>query len=152
MHLPWFFPELIALRKSNTFLKLSLWIRYVTLWIQIVESFASRKFMSKASLIHVSIDLKQAAKKWFFNFIWKLKDRIKRVALINDIEYGGPRRVKDAWLTRIYDSSTKNHELEEVYWRLFKSLLDKNFLSYYLAKVEGKFSFRCHSDCIPGFC
>lgn len=120
LHIPWFFPELIALRKSNTFLKLPLWIRYVTLWIQIVESFASPKqFMSKASLIHVSNDLKQAAKKWFFNFIWKVKDRIKRLSLINDIEMEDHAGLK----MLDYDSSTKNHELEEVYWRLCKSVL-----------------------------
>ena len=57
--------------------------------IQIVKSFAITKFMSKASLIHVSNDLIQAANKEFFNFIWKGKDKIKRLALINDIEYGG---------------------------------------------------------------
>ena len=59
--------------------------------IQIVKSFATPKFMSKASLIHVSNDLIQAANKEFLNFIWKGKDKIKRFALINDIEYGGLR-------------------------------------------------------------
>ena len=57
--------------------------------IQIVKSFAVPKFMSKASLIYVSNDLIQAGNKEFFNFIWKGKDKIKRFALINDIEYGG---------------------------------------------------------------
>jgi len=57
--------------------------------IQIVKSFAIPKFMSKAFLIHVSNDLIQAANKEFFSFIWKGKDKIKRCALINDIEYGG---------------------------------------------------------------
>ena len=57
--------------------------------IQIVKSFAIPKFMSKASLTHVSNDLIQAANKEFFKFIWKGKDKIKRCALINDIEYGG---------------------------------------------------------------
>ena len=47
------------------------------------------KFMSKASLTHVSNYLIQAADKEFFNFIWKGKDKIKLCALINDIEYGG---------------------------------------------------------------
>ena len=41
------------------------------------------------SKIYVSNDLIQAANKEFFNFIWKGKDKIKRFALINDIEYGG---------------------------------------------------------------
>ena len=72
--------------------------------IQIVKSFAIPKFMSKASLIHVSNVLIQAANKEFFNFIWKGKDKIKRLALIH--EYGG---------LKIYDSCTKNHVFEKVY-------------------------------------
>ena len=42
--------------------------------------------MSKASLIYVSNDLIQAANKEFFSFIWKEDDKIKRDALINDID------------------------------------------------------------------
>ena len=58
--------------------------------IQIVKSFAIPKFMSKASLIPVSNDLIRAVNKELYNFIWKGKpDMIKRLALINDIEYGG---------------------------------------------------------------
>jgi len=45
---------------------------------------------NKASFIHVSYDLKQAAIKELFKFIWRGNDKIKRLALIiNDIEYGG---------------------------------------------------------------
>ena len=57
--------------------------------IQIVKSFATPKFMSKASFSHVLNDLIQAANKEFLHFIWKGKDKIKRFALINNIEYGG---------------------------------------------------------------
>ena len=73
-----------------------------------------KEFMSKASHIHVSNDLIQVAKKNFlFHLEWK--DMIKRLASIDDNEYG---RVKDAWLG-IYDPCTKNHAVfEEVYWRL----------------------------------
>ena len=56
--------------------------------------------MSKASLSHISNDLIQVVNKEFFNFIWKGKDKIKWLALIDD--------VRDAWLW-IYDSETKNH-------------------------------------------
>ena len=45
--------------------------------------------MSKASLIHVSKDLIQAVNKELYSFIWKGKDKVKRLALINDIENGG---------------------------------------------------------------
>ena len=58
--------------------------------IQIVKSFSIPKFMSKASPIPVSNDHIQAVNKELYNFIWKGKpDKIKRLALINDIEYGG---------------------------------------------------------------
>ena len=45
--------------------------------------------MSQASLIHVSNYLIQAVNKELYNFIWKGKDKKKRLALISDIEYGG---------------------------------------------------------------
>ena len=51
--------------------------------------FLRNKFMSKASLTYVPNDHIQAANKEFFNFIWEGKDKVKRFALINDIEYGG---------------------------------------------------------------
>ena len=45
--------------------------------------------MSKASLIYVSKDLTQAVNKELYSFIWKGKDKVKRLTLINDIENGG---------------------------------------------------------------
>ena len=54
--------------------------------------------MSKASLIHVSDDLIQAANKEFFNFIGKGKNKIKRFALINDIEYGGLKMMDSSYV------------------------------------------------------
>ena len=57
--------------------------------IQIVKSFAIPKFMSKDSLIHVSNDLIKAVNSELYSFIWKGKDKVKRLDLINDIEYEG---------------------------------------------------------------
>ena len=57
--------------------------------IQIVKSFAIPKIMSKASLIPVSSELIKEVNKELFSFIWKGKDKVKRSALINDIEDGG---------------------------------------------------------------
>ena len=57
--------------------------------MQIGKSFAIPKFMSKASPIHVSNHLIQVANKEFFNFIWRGKDKIERLASIDGIEYGG---------------------------------------------------------------
>ena len=45
--------------------------------------------MSKASLIPVSDDLIKEIKKLIYNFIWHGNDKIKRTALINNIEDGG---------------------------------------------------------------
>ena len=45
--------------------------------------------MSKTFPIHVLNDLIQVANKTFFGFIWKEKDMIKRLASIDDTEYGG---------------------------------------------------------------
>ena len=59
--------------------------------IQIVKAFAIPKFMSKAALIHVSMakDLSRAANKELYNFIWNGKDKVKRTALISDIDCDG---------------------------------------------------------------
>ena len=59
--------------------------------IQIVKTFAIPKFMYKASLISVSEDLIQEMNKnkLLYGLIWKGNDKIKRTALINDIENGG---------------------------------------------------------------
>lgn len=59
--------------------------------VQIVKSFAIPKIMSKASLIPVSNELIEEVNKELSLFIWKGKgkDKVKRSALINDIEEGG---------------------------------------------------------------
>ena len=57
--------------------------------IQIVKSFAIPKVMSKATLIPVSSELIKEVNKELYSFIWKGKDKVKRSALINDIEDGG---------------------------------------------------------------
>ena len=61
--------------------------------IQIVKSFAIPKFISKASLIYVSKDLIQAVNKELYSFIWKGKDKVKRLALNNDIENRGLKMI-----------------------------------------------------------
>ena len=54
--------------------------------IQVIKSFTIPKAMSKTSLSHISNDLIQVANKEFFNFIWKGKDKIKWLALIDDVK------------------------------------------------------------------
>ena len=57
--------------------------------IQIVKSFIIPKFLSKAALIAVAEDLIKEINSSIYRFIWKGNDKIKRAALINDIEDGG---------------------------------------------------------------
>jgi len=54
-----------------------------------VKTFIIPKFLSKAALISVSKDLIKEINKLIYGFIWKGNDKIKRSALINDIENGG---------------------------------------------------------------
>ena len=57
--------------------------------IQIVKSFMIPKVLSKASLITVTEDLIKEINSPIYRFVWKGNDKIKRAALINDIEDGG---------------------------------------------------------------
>ena len=57
--------------------------------IQIVKSFIIPKVLSKASLITVTEDLIKEINSLIYRFVWKGNDKIKRAALINDIEDGG---------------------------------------------------------------
>ena len=107
--------------------------------------------MPKASLIHVSNDLIQTANKEIFNFIQKGKDKIKRLALINDIEYGGLKMMDLESMIRAQLIMCLKKYIEDYTspWKIF--------LSYYLEKVGGKFILQCHFDCrnlpisMPGF-
>ena len=57
--------------------------------VQIVKTFIIPRFLSKAALISVSNDFIKEINKLIYGFIWKGNDKIKRSALINDIENGG---------------------------------------------------------------
>ena len=45
--------------------------------------------MFRASVIPISKELIKEANSNFYNFIWNGKDKVKRLALISDIEMGG---------------------------------------------------------------
>ena len=57
--------------------------------IQIVKTFAIPKFMFGASVILASKELIKEANSVLYNFIWNGNDKVKRLALISDIEMGG---------------------------------------------------------------
>ena len=108
--------------------------------IQIVKSFAIPKIMSKASLISVSRELIKEVNKELYSFIWKGKDKVKRSALINDIEVNGLKMLDlesmiSAQRVMCVKKYVENHESP---W--------KYVLDFYLKKVGGKLLFECNFD------
>ena len=108
--------------------------------IQIVKSFAIPKIMSKASLIPVSSELIKEVNKELYSFIWKGKDKVKRSALINDIEDGGLKMLDlESMISAQRVMCVKRYV--ENYGSPWKYVLD-----FYLKKVGGKFLFQCNFD------
>jgi len=106
--------------------------------IQIVKSFAIPKIMSKASLIPVSSELIKEVNKELCSFIWKGKDKVKRSALINDIEDGGLKMLDlESMISAKRVMCVKKYV--ENYENPWKFVLD-----FYLKKVSGKFLFQCN--------
>ena len=87
--------------------------------IQIIKSFPIPKVMFKASLSHISNDLIQVANKEFFNFIWKGKDKINWLALIDDIEYGGFRMLDFESMILKQRTMCLNRHIEDYAWKIF---------------------------------
>ena len=82
------FDELITSIKN----KLRIWKRRdltIIGRIQIVKTFIIPICLSRASMICLDKEFVKEANKIIFKFIWKGKDKIKRLALISDIEDGG---------------------------------------------------------------
>ena len=63
--------------------------------IQIVKTFIVPIFMYRAGMISVGKEVISEVNKLIFDFIWKGKDKVKRLALINDIKDGGLKVSKD---------------------------------------------------------
>lgn len=57
--------------------------------IQIIKTFAIPKLMFRASVIPIPNDLVKEVNSIFYTFIWNGKDKVKRCALISDIDKGG---------------------------------------------------------------
>ena len=57
--------------------------------IQIVKTFVIPLFMYRASLICVQKDTVIEVNRLLFQFIWKGKDKVKRLSLVGDIDKGG---------------------------------------------------------------
>ena len=109
--------------------------------IQIVKSFIIPKVLSKAALIAVTEDLIKEINSLIYRFIWKGNDKIKRAALINDIEDGGLKMLviqlmilaqRVMVLKRFADRENKFP------WKIP--------LSYFLSQVGGEIILKCNFD------
>lgn len=103
-------------------------------------TFAIPKFMYKASLISISDDLIKDVNKLLYGFIWKGNDKIKRTALINDIENGGLKMLDIQSLILSQRIITLKKYIEE-YSNPWKTILDS-----FLGEVGGKFILHCNFD------
>ena len=108
--------------------------------IQIVKTFIVPIFLYRASLISVNEEFVKDVNKIIFDFIWKGKDKVKRSALINDIEDGG---LKAPHLESIIETQRvlcckKLASNQPSNW--------KNIILHYLEPVGGKFILCCDFD------
>ena len=109
--------------------------------IQIVKSFIIPKVLSKAALTSVTEDLIKEINSLIYRFICKGNDKIKRAALINDIEDGGLKMLDIQLmilaqtvmvLKRFADRENKGS------WKIT--------LSYFLSEVGGELILKCNFD------
>ena len=109
--------------------------------IQIVKSFIIPKVLSRAALIAVTEDLIKEINSLIYRFIWKGNGKIKRAALINDIEDGGLKMIdiqlmilaqRVMVLKRFADRENRGP------WKIT--------LSYCLSQVGGEFILKCNFD------
>ena len=105
--------------------------------IQIVKTFIIPIFLYRVSLISVNKEFMKDVNKIIFDFIWKGQDKVKRSALLSDIEDGG---LKAPHLDSIIETQRvlcckKLASDQASNW--------KKILLHYLEPVRGKFILYC---------
>ena len=105
--------------------------------IQIVKTFIIPIFLYRASMICLNKEFVNEANKIIFDFIWKGKDKVKRLALVSDIEDGGlkaPHLDSIIKTQRILCCKRFANEQPSTW---------KSILLHYLKPVGGKFILAC---------
>ena len=108
--------------------------------IQIVKTFAIPKLMFRASTFSVSKDLVKEAESIFYHFIWNGKDKVKRNAVISEVENGGLNMVDTESMIRTKRVICLKKFLEdyESPWKMF--------LGQLLKPIDGKFLLHCNFE------
>ena len=108
--------------------------------IQIVKTFVIPKFVSKAAIISISKDLIKEINRLIYGFIWRGNDKIKRSAIINDIEDGGLKMLDLESMIKAQRviALKKYLDISENSWKV---ILDE-----FLQGVGGKLVLSCNFD------
>ena len=113
--------------------------------IQLVKSSIIPKVFSKASLITVTDDLIKEVNSLMYRFIWKGNDKIKRAALIDDIEDGGLKMLdiqSMIFAQRVMVLKRFTNKDSNSFWKIT--------LYYFLSQVRREFVLECNFDLPSG--
>ena len=110
--------------------------------IQIIKTFAIPKLMFRASVIPISNDLVKEANSIFYNFIWNGKDKVKRCALISDIDKGGLKMLDIESMVSARRVICLKKFLED-YPSTWKSILNS-----FILPVGGSLVLHCNFDTV----
>ena len=106
--------------------------------IQLVKTFAMPKFMYRASFISFDKDIIKSINSVIFNFVWRGKDKVKRLALISEYEDSGLKMPHPESLIKTQRIVCLARYLDD------NSSPWKVFLSHYLKNVGTSFLLQCN--------
>ena len=107
--------------------------------IQLVTPFIIPKVLGKASLITATDDLIKEINSVMYRFIWKGNDKIKRAALINDIEDDKMLDIQSMILAqRVMVLKRFTNKDYNSSWKIT--------LNYFLSQVGGEFVLKSNFD------
>ena len=106
--------------------------------IQIIKSFVIPVFMYRAGLVCSHKEIVKEVNKIIFNFIWKGKDKVKRSALISNVENGGLRapHLESIIKAQRIMCCKKFTNFQQSSWKII--------LSHYLRQVGGRLLSSCN--------
>lgn len=110
--------------------------------IQIIKTFAIPKLMFRVSVIPIPNDLVKEVNSILYTFIWNGQDKVKRCALISDIDQGGLKMLDIESMINARRVICLKKFLED-YPSTWKSFLNSCILS-----VDGSLILHCNFDTI----
>ena len=108
--------------------------------IQIIKTFAMPKLLFRASVLTFDKDFLKKLNTALFNFLWKGKDKIKRLALVSDYSDGGLKmpHLESTIKTQRIMCLKKFIEIYQSPWKVI--------LSHHLKSHGDKFLLHCNYD------